>query len=97
VSATTQSPSAISHPQRATLAHFHPTNSRNHDEGTDKILQPKHQDMSSPWKTQPEAVADKVLKRAEVSKVRSEPPAIKLDRCGLGDAGCCVNVCATVA
>ena len=27
--------------------------------------------MPSPWKTQPEAVADKVLKRAEVSKVSS--------------------------
>jgi hypothetical protein len=25
--------------------------------------------MSSPWKHQPEAVADKVLKRAELSKV----------------------------
>jgi hypothetical protein len=29
--------------------------------------------MSSPWKKKPEVVADKVLKRAEVSKVIDTP------------------------
>lgn len=33
-----------------------------------------HVAMSSPWKKQPEDVVDSVLKRAEVSKVRSGIP-----------------------
>jgi hypothetical protein len=32
--------------------------------------------MSSPWKKKPEVVADKVLKRAEVSKVIASSPSL---------------------
>lgn len=40
-----------------------------------------HYTMSSPWKKQPEDVADCVLKRAEVSKVSRGNPPSQLTSC----------------